>query len=92
MGESMEILARIPALPVQPEAVLEEATPPRRTAASRFPRSMLDGRSIITLAVIAVAVWSLAAWNEQARLVEQRRAARIAAQPPSLVAPETISP
>jgi hypothetical protein len=92
MGECMEILARIPALPEQSAAeVVEETTAPRRRTGP-FPHWILDSRSILALTVIAAAVWSLAAWNEQARLAQQRRSARMAVQLPSLVAPETVTP
>jgi hypothetical protein len=92
MGEYMEILARIPALPEQPAAeVVEETALPRRRTGS-LPPWILDSRSILALAVCAAALWSLAAWQEQARLAQQRRSARIAVQPPSLVAPETVTP
>lgn len=92
MGERMEILARIPALAEHQPLVVEEAPPPRGGSKRGFPRWLLDSRSIVALAVVSAAVWSWAAWNEQLRLAEQRRSARMAFQPPPIVKPETISP
>ncbi len=91
----MEILAKIPALTERPPSDVVDAPPPRsrrRPTTASSMQWLLDTRTMVTLAALAAMVWSLAAWSEQARLSQQRRSARMASQPRSIVAPETVSP
>lgn len=89
----MEILAKIPALTERPPGDVDSTPPSRQrpTASSAVPW-LFDTRTVVALAAIAAMIWSLAAWSEQTRLVQQRRSARMASQPRSIVAPETVSP
>lgn len=90
----MEILAKIPALTERPPSDVIDPMPPcrQRPTASSSMQWLRDTRTMVALAAIAAMIWSLAAWSEQARLTQQRRSARMASQPRSIVAPETVSP
>jgi hypothetical protein len=82
----MEIIARIPALPIADPA--NRPVPRRpRSRPNRFP-----SRSVSVLALVAVAAWVLAMQGQGTHLQRQRTSVRVAWQPAATVTVTEAAP